>query len=500
MSRREEKAKQPTFADQARAARAVPEDHILMRMKRAADWEAVDKELGRYYSDKAEGRPGWPPAVLVRMLVLEHYADLSDRETHEQVGYNLLYRTFVGLGVDEDVPDDTTLVRFRARIGEQGARRVFDALNRQWEAAGLISRKRRVLDGAHFWAKVARRSWAQLMREGRALVVEAVEGLDGKRGASLRERFVAKAGGEELRGAEALKVERELTLQLLAAVEDEKDERVRDRARILAAMLREDNDRPVSFDDPDARWGHKTKEKTFLGYKTHESLDPDNRMITGVDVVPGNTHEGVRTDQLLDKDPTPPESGAAIIADAFYNNATTVGQVEAAKGRPCFSGPKGEVVSDAFEYDAGSDTVRCREGKRSIGKTPMSQSTGDLYYFSVADCGACRRRSECLTVGEREGAAIARRRVYLSEVRKRRIAAGEAGRAWRREHLRVRYRIEAKFDEQMNKHGLRRARYWGLAKVTLQVLFNALTVNLKRAVKLLREQQLGPPVPAAAAA
>ena len=57
------------------------------------------------------------------MLILEQYADLSDREVHEQVGYNLLYRAFVGLGVEEAVPDDTTLVRFRARIGEAGCAR-----------------------------------------------------------------------------------------------------------------------------------------------------------------------------------------------------------------------------------------------------------------------------------------------------------------------------------------------------------------------------------------
>ncbi len=43
-----------------------------------------------------------------------------------------------------------------------------------------------------------------------------------------------------------------------------------------------------------------------------------------------------------------------------------------------------------------------------------------------------------------------------------------------------------KFDEQMNRHGLRRARYWGLPKVTMQVLLNVITVNMKRAAKLLR--------------
>jgi len=82
------------------------------------------------------------------MLVIEQYADLSDRDAHEQVGYNLLYRAFVGLGVDEKVPDDTTLVVFRRRIGE-GVRNVFALLNGQWEAAGLIENGRRVLDGVH---------------------------------------------------------------------------------------------------------------------------------------------------------------------------------------------------------------------------------------------------------------------------------------------------------------------------------------------------------------
>jgi hypothetical protein len=60
--------------------------------------------------------------------------------------------------------------------------------------------------------------------------------------------------------------------------------------------------------------------------------------------------------------------------------------------------------------------------------------------------------------------------VYLSDVRKQRALAGDAGQAWRKAHLKLRGRIEPKFDEQMNRHGLRHARYWGLAKVTLQVL------------------------------
>lgn len=483
MLRRDREPKQATFADQAQAARSVPEDHPLLQMKRAADWDALEAELAPYYA-WGEGRPSWPPALLVRMLIVQHYADLSDREVHEQVGYNLLYRAFVGLGLEDPVPDDTTLVRFRQRVGEEGVRKVLETLNRRWEAAGLIGPERRVLDGVHLWAKVARRSWTGLMRQGRALVVEAVAAVDGARAAALREEFVAAANEPEPRGPEALRVEQERTAALLERVADLEDERVRERARLLGALLQEE-DRPVSFVDPDARWGFKSEEKPFCGYKSHEAMDPDSRLITAVDVVPGNANEAVRTDVLLENEPTQRKPGAPVIADGLYNNATTVAQVEEAGGTPCFSGLKTERVSDAFEYDPTTDQMVCAQGQRSIGKVRVDQ--GDLYYFSVQDCGVCPRRAECLTPGEREGKAMPRRRVYLSDVRKRKRLAGEVGRAWRKVQLRVRGRIEAKFDEQMNRHGLRRARYWGLTKVTTQVLLNVITVNLKRAAKLLRE-------------
>lgn len=482
MLRREQEGRQASFADQARAARSVPDDHLLMQMKRTADWSAIEGALAGNY-DPSEGRPSWPPAVLVRMLVLEHFGDLSDREVCEQVAYNLLYRAFAGLGVDDAVPDDTTLVSFRSRIGEEGVREVFELLNRQWEAAGLIQGERRVLDGSHLWAKVARRSWVSLMREGRTLVVEAVAAVDEARAEQLRERFVPQPGEPEPRGEEALRVERQQTRELLGAVRDLQEERVRERARLMEAMLGE-VDRPVSFVDPDARWGHKSENKTFCGYKSHQAIDPDSRLITAVDVVPGNANEAMKTDQLLGKDSPGLQPGATIIGDGLYNNAKTVGQVEVAGARACFSGMKAERISDGFDYEVAADQMVCPEGKRSIGKVRVDQ--GDLYYFSMGDCRLCPRCQQCLTDGEREGKAMARRRVYLSDVRKCKLCAGQAGREWRRQQLKVRGRIEAKFDEQMNRHGLRRARYWGLPKVTVQVLLNSITVNLKRAARLLQ--------------
>ena len=60
---------------------------------------------------------------------------------------------------------------------------------------------------------------------------------------------------------------------------------------------------------------------------------------------------------------------------------------------------------------------------------------------------------------------------------------------------RERANIERKFAEQKQYHGLRQARYWGLRRVTIQVLMTCLVVNCKRMVRL-GEARCAPPRPA----
>ncbi len=225
----------------------------------------------------------------------------------------------------------------------------------------------------------------------------------------------------------------------------------------------------MSVEDRDARWGHKRSDFVFLGFKAHESIDPDSRLITSVDVVAGNAHEGVRTDVVLAQESVALDPGAAVIGDGLYNNATTREQVQDRGLRPCFPDPKARRVADGFTYDVAVDRLTCRAGKQSI---------------SVKDCRDCEHAASCLTRGEREGKAQPRRRVTLSDAQKARLREGTDEASWRREQLRVRSRIEAKFDEVSNRHGQRRARYWGLRKVTAQVLWTAVVVNLKRAARL----------------
>lgn len=479
--------RQPSFSDLARA-RVVPPDHELLRMKRAVDWGFVDETLAGYY-DAATGRPGYPPQVMVRMLYLAFYANLSDRQVAEQGGYNLLYREFVGLSLEAAVPDDTTLVRFRQRVGEAGLRDIFDGMNAAAKAAGVVGLSKRVVDGTHVLANVALRGMANFLRHGREVVCRAVEQEDAALAARLRERYAGELSA--LDGDEAGRTEREAQRcdELLAELSPDHGPAVQERAeqlRRVLARLREppaakQTDAPVSFEDPDCRFGHKTKDFTFLGYKVHQALDPDSRLVVAVETVPGNANEGVEVGPLVGGEAGGLPEGAAVIGDGLYGNITAAGQVTAQHGVPVFAGMALERVSDRFEYDAETDQVVCPEGRHSIGS--IEQENGRLYYFSMSDCRGCPLKTQCLTPSEQAGEQ--RRRVYLSHFRKPKVMAGEAGKRWRRQMYAERYKIEGKHGEQKGRHGLRRARYWGLAKVSLQAVVTATVTNLKRLAKLL---------------
>ena len=75
-------------------------------------------------------------------------------------------------------------------------------------------------------------------------------------------------------------------------------------------------------------------------------------------------------------------------------------------------------------------------------------------------------------------------------MKKNRISTEILGQA-NTDSQRERRHIERKFAEQKNYHGLGKVRYWGLAKVAIQVLLTCIVVNCKKIVKLLSVGRCG---------
>jgi len=101
------------FGEQALVCR-VPEGHFLVRVDKLIDWSLVERLLESLYSHT--GRPSHPPLVLLKILLLQQWFGLSDPQAEAQVKDRLSFMRFVGLGLDDDVPDETTLVRFRHNV------------------------------------------------------------------------------------------------------------------------------------------------------------------------------------------------------------------------------------------------------------------------------------------------------------------------------------------------------------------------------------------------
>jgi transposase len=95
----------------------VPKRHPLRKIRQIVNEAvaALDGDFARLYS--AEGRPSIAPERLLRASLLQaFYSVRSERQLMEQIDYNLLFRWFVGLGVDDPVWDATVFTKNRDRL------------------------------------------------------------------------------------------------------------------------------------------------------------------------------------------------------------------------------------------------------------------------------------------------------------------------------------------------------------------------------------------------
>src|ERR1700687_4256145 len=97
----------------------VRSDHPLRTIKSLAD-EALAELSGRFAALYSKiGRPSIPPEQLLRAMLLQvFYSIRSERQLMERMEFDLLFRWFAGLGIDDAVWDATTFTKNRDRLLE----------------------------------------------------------------------------------------------------------------------------------------------------------------------------------------------------------------------------------------------------------------------------------------------------------------------------------------------------------------------------------------------
>ena len=155
---RGEDTQNQTLFSYVRTDDRIPSNHPLRLIRRIADaaLSALSDQFDAVYA--AEGRPSIPPERLLRALLIQaFYSVRSERQLMEQLNYNLLFRWFVGLSVDDPVWDPSTFSKNRERVlNEEFAASFLDAVLNADKVKDLVSSEHFSVDGTliQAWASM----------------------------------------------------------------------------------------------------------------------------------------------------------------------------------------------------------------------------------------------------------------------------------------------------------------------------------------------------------
>jgi IS5 family transposase len=270
-------AGQPGFFDLAqRYALLSAAGDPLERLAVVIDFELFRGELEAALerSDRAKGgRPPYDPVLMFKVLVLQALYTLSDDQTEYQLKDRLSFMRFVGLALEDRVPDAKTLWLFREQLTRAGAvERLFARFDRVLREAGYLAMGGQIVDATVIQARRPRRT-----RSEKATIKDGGVPSGWSR---------AKRAQMDTEGRWTLKRGRKRSAEL-----SEPHERTRSELVI-----------PV------------------FGYKNHLGIDRRHGFIRSFAVTDAARHDGRQLGRLLD----PHNTASDVWADTAYRSAANV--------------------------------------------------------------------------------------------------------------------------------------------------------------------------------
>ncbi len=155
------------FAE-AFAAQGLGRNARLEKVSQMMRWRRFERLLSGL-RDPGPGRPGYRPLLMFKALLLQAWYGLSDAELEEALGDRLSFRRFVGLSLEDAVPDHTTLCRFRNALAAAGLmEKLLGEFDRQLNQAGFILKRGTMLDATLIEAATPRPSGERPARDSDA--------------------------------------------------------------------------------------------------------------------------------------------------------------------------------------------------------------------------------------------------------------------------------------------------------------------------------------------
>jgi len=433
----------------------VPKDHFLRNVDRLIDFDFIRSRVKHLYSHT--GKPAVDPVVLFKMLLIGYLYDVkSERQLEKEIQVNLAYRWFIKYDLDERIPDHSTISQTRRRkfLGSTLFQDIFDEIVKLCISKGLVTGKTIMTDSTLIRADASLDSLREVLITPR----EFIQRLDENSEKTSEADTKSNSGGDGNKNNK-----------------------------------RYSNKTHRSKSDPESRLVSRKGIGPGLFYKEHRSLD-SNGYITDVHVTAGNIPDPDpyidRLKRQRDVFLMPIES---VVADRGYG----ISHIYKALTDLCIDAYIPEIGShknnehayynNGFIYDKTNDAFQCPAGhtmKRKAGM-PRKVDGGIKYIAPKRFCkSSCPHRDKCTT--SKNSVRIVQRNVYQDyidyQIDKRKSMR------WKALLKKRKTMVEGSFADAKENHGMRRAKYRGLAKVKEQSFMTAIVQNIK---KMVRDDRVG---------
>jgi len=435
----------------------VPQNHLLRKIEAAVDFSFIYDEVREYYCAD-NGKPSTDPVQLVKYLLIGYLYNInSERDTEIEIQGSMPYRWFMGLNLDDRVPDHSTISQNRRRRfnGTDIFRRLFERILSMCIEKGLVDGKLILTDSTHVRANASRRSEIKVIVE--------------KEAACYMDRL------DRHEAAEREKLENE------GKIKPKRPSRKKDNQPKLV-------ERTISTTDPEAGFLQRPGKPQGMHYLDHQSIDAKNGIIVDVMVTPGNVNDAApyldRIDHMRENIGLPIE---AVGVDSGYDISLV--HQELSKNSIEIYTPhndeestyKVEIKKHDFQYDEMDDVFVCPAGKLLYLKC-LQRSEHNVfreYRANKKDCESCLLREKCLAPSQK----CRKLQVNIFEAVFRLNHAKDGT----PEHKRVldlrQIWCEGTFAAQKARHNLIRLYRRGLEAAEEHCLMSAMAINLKRMVK-----------------
>jgi transposase len=534
----------PVPEDTARVAHAAfPKGHPYLTFRDALGTIFQDEDFTALFP--AWGHPGLPPWRLALVTILQFRENLADRQAAEAVRARIDWKYLLSLDLTDPGFDFSVLSAFRDRLLAGSAEELLlDKLLERCRALGLLTaRGQQRTDSTHVLAAVRVLNRLELVAETlraalNALATVAPAWLQAMSPLAWYERYSRRIEESRLPKAQAAREAYAHTVGedgfvLLDALDaPDLPEGLRQLPSIAALRqtwqrhyertpyapaspgasptyrvhFKASRDLPPAAEgiespyDVEARYRHK-RDTQWTGYMVHvsETCEPTTpHLLTHVHTTPATVHEAQCTEPiqqaLVDKDVPPGEhlvDAAYISSELLVHSRDDHGIALRGPTRPSQGWQtqvEGAYTLEQFAVDWDQQQVRCPQGHLSVAWWEHGGGQGSrpiIVEFDKHTCEMCPVRPSC-TRAKHTG-----RRLRLPP--QDQYETLQAAQTWSaseegQQLYKRRAGVEGTLSQGVRAFGLRRTRYWGVAKTHLQHVAIAAAINIDRIVAWLTER------------